>query len=598
MMTTPIDPNPTYQWAASFVDALVDAGLAAVCLAPGSRSTPLAFAFAAQEALPRFLHLDERSAGFFALGYAKAVGRPVALLCTSGTATANFLPAVVEARMSQVPLLVLTADRPPELRHSGANQTIDQLKLYGDQALWFVDVALPHSDAPPVALRNLRALAARALAVADGLQKGPVQLNFPFRKPFEPVPGESLSPNVDSKGRPRLAIERGELLPTAEQVNLLSDLIAGHERGLILCGPGCPGGEFPAAIAGLARQIGYPLLADPLSGVRFGPWLEGNAPVLGGYDGYLWPNGPDLSAPTLLLRFGALPTSSAVAGYLDRRPPTWHIHVRRSGVWADDSHHTNLFLQVDEEALCHRLSIRLPAHWPERQSSGWLQRFRQVEEAYWRVLQESGPPTLWDGAAVMDVLAAQPTDGLLFVGNSLPMRHVDQFGRPRGRPLHLFGNRGASGIDGNISTALGIAAARSAAAAGRELITILVGDITLLHDLTGLQAIRRHDLHAVVVVLHNDGGGIFHRLPARAFDPPFTELFITPHGLRFRPAAEMFGLEYIAVDSVPALRDALIRGRNQPESLLIEVRTSSPEDASIHRALTAQVNARLREQRL
>lgn len=229
-------------WAETFVDELARGGLQAVVIAPGSRSTPLTLAFAAHPAIRHYLHLDERSAAFFALGLALATTRPVALLCTSGTAGANYFPAIIEARMSQVPLLVLTSDRPPELRHSGANQTIDQVKLYGDQVLWGVDVALPEADAPAVALRNLRTLAARALATAAGLPPGPVHLNFPFRKPLEPALPHT--PAFAPAGPPHTRTLRGQLLPTPNQIAELAALINQHERGLIVCGPRCEGG-FP-----------------------------------------------------------------------------------------------------------------------------------------------------------------------------------------------------------------------------------------------------------------------------------------------------------------------------------------------------------------
>ena len=251
--------NPNTIWANIFVDELARGGLRDVCIAPGSRSTPLALAFFRNPRLRVHVHLDERSAGFFALGIALAEERPAALLCTSGTAGANLFPAIIEANMSQVPLLIMTADRPHELRHSGANQTIDQVKMFGDHVLWAVDVALPEENAPQVALRNLRTLAARSLAAATGFRKGPVHLNFPFRKPLEPFSAEAQV-NHDWSERERLGgrrapfttVEHGVIQPLPAQLESLAQNITRMDAGLIICGPQCPKGEFPQAVVDLA----------------------------------------------------------------------------------------------------------------------------------------------------------------------------------------------------------------------------------------------------------------------------------------------------------------------------------------------------------
>lgn len=561
-------PNPATLWAQIFVEEVVRGGLQAVCIAPGSRSTALALAFSAQPGVRIYRHLDERSAAFFALGLALASDRPVGLVCTSGTATANFLPAVVEAKMSQVPLLLMTADRPPELRHSGANQTIDQVKMYGDQVLWSVDVALPEGEAPDVARRNLRTLAARALAVADGIVKGPVHLNFPFRKPFEPAAAPHIDPQEEQSAsrEPYSRISRGVLAPSAAQIQDLAELLEAHPRGLIVCGPRCPGGDFPQAVAALSQKAGYPILADPLSGLRFGPWLK-SAPVCGGYETILAGESDPWGVPDVVLRFGAVPTSKWLNAYLQRSAESYVVHVRHNGVWADDAHRTRLLLQADEALTCRQVARRLAA----RPTTSWLEKVRATEEAHWRALDEALAGEYFDGAVVADLVELLPAQGLLFAGNSLPIRHVDQFGRPRSRRLHVFGNRGASGIDGNTSTALGIAAAR------RRPLVLLVGDVTFYHDLNGLLAVREHDLAVTVVLLNNDGGGIFRRLPVAEFDPPFRELFLTPHGLSFAPAAEMYGFEHVRVTSREAFRRAFQESVTRPRRL-IEVVTGGERD--------------------
>ncbi|HFQ93158.1 MAG TPA: 2-succinyl-5-enolpyruvyl-6-hydroxy-3-cyclohexene-1-carboxylic-acid synthase, partial [Anaerolineae bacterium] len=429
-------PNANIQDAWLFVDALAQSGLTAVVISPGSRSTPLTLAFDARPDIEVFLHLDERSAGFMALGMALELDRPVALVCTSGTAAANYLPAIVEANMSQIPLLVLTADRPPELRHSGANQTIDQIKLYGDHVLWSVDAPLPQADAPLVAIRNIQTLAARAYATANGLRKGPVHVNFPFRKPLEPLDGNQLpvignqsdhrspitghrSPITDH--RPPIT-DHGRIHPTPQQLEKLAAVIQKHPRGLIVCGPRCPGGEFPPAAAALSRQTGYPILADPISGLRFGAWVADTA-VVSAYETFLQTD-PGWPEPEIIIRFGAVPISKWLNAWLDRISPTHRIHVRENGVWADDSHRTTAFLQLNETAVCQQLTDQFSL----RENDEWVTAVTQTDAQTWQMLEQALAKNWFDGAIVAETLAHLPPDSLLFMGNSLPIRHLDQYG--------------------------------------------------------------------------------------------------------------------------------------------------------------------------
>ena len=557
--------NPATVWAETAVSALAGAGLRAVCVTPGSRSTALALAFAAHPDVYVYGHLDERSAGFFALGMALTLDRPVALLCTSGTAAANFMPAIVEARMAQVPLLALTADRPPELRYSGANQTIDQIRMYGEQVLWSVDAPLPERAPPAVALRNLRALMARAMARANGIRKGPVHLNFPFRKPFEPPEDLEVDEGMDALRAPRIVT--GVIAPPEDVVEQLEALLVESERGFIVCGPRSPAGEFPQAIAALSQRSGYPILADPLSGLRYGPWVA-DAVVCGAYETILARNGDVWSRADVVLRFGAAPTSKWLNEFLGDEARKNVVHVRQNGVWADESHRTALFVQAHEALLCRALCERLP----ERPASSWQRAIRQAEQTAWRAMSNRSENAFFDGLVLDDVVGLLPEDALLFAGNSLPVRHLDQFGAPRAKGLRVFANRGASGIDGNISTALGIAAAEG------KPVTLVVGDVTFYHDMNGLLAAGRHDLDATVVLLNNGGGGIFRRLPVATVDPPFTDLFLTPHGLDFAHAARLYGFEHVRVDAREAFRRAFAGAVGKPARRIIEVCTDSAQD--------------------
>lgn len=571
--------NPNLQTATLIVHALAQAGLRAVCVAPGSRSTPLVLAFHAHPDIQIYRHLDERSAAFFALGLALEWDEPVALLCTSGTAVANFFPALIEAKMSQVPLLLLTADRPPELRHSGANQTIDQVKIYGDQVLWAVDVALPQADAPEVALRSLQSLAARAYATANGLVKGPVHLNFPFRKPLEP---DDRGQYAVGSRQYAVVSERGVLQPTEAQLAWLADLVARHERGLIVCGPRCPGGDFGAAVAAVARQAGYPIVADPLSGLRFGPHVADTA-VLSAYETILSQE-PGWPEPEIVIRFGAVPTGKWLNSYLDQIRPRYRLHLRANGVWADDSHRVSHFWQVNEAQTCRLLAERLPV----RPNGDWIDPFVAAETAVWQTLSTHIGDPFFDATAVYDLIEMLPENGRLFVGNSLPIRQVDQFGRATHKKIYAYANRGASGIDGNLSTGLGLAAA-----SGQPTI-ILVGDVTFYHDLNGLLAASpsaQIDLPPVVfVLLNNNGGHIFRRLPIRRFEPPFTDLFVTPHGLDFETAVKPYGLNFTRVNDRAGFREAVITSLRQGETAVVELCTDGEQDEQQRQRLLQVVN--------
>ncbi|GAB4575180.1 MAG: 2-succinyl-5-enolpyruvyl-6-hydroxy-3-cyclohexene-1-carboxylic-acid synthase [Anaerolineae bacterium] len=574
--------NRNTLWAEVFVDELARAGLQAVCLAPGSRHTPLVMAFARHPDLRVYSHLDERSAAFFALGLALGSDTPVAVVCTSGTATANFLPAVIEAHQSEVPLLVLTADRPHELRDSGANQTIDQVGMFANFALWSVDVALPEAAPPDVALRNLRTLAARAFATANGLRKGVVHLNFPFRKPLEPtpVPTDQTAPGPQARPRPNGApftrVSRPVALADDATLEGLLPLLSEHTRGLIVCGPRCPAGEFPAQVAALAERAGYPLLADPLSGVRFGFPAH-----IGAYDTFLSDDAARELVPEVVIRFGQVPTSAALNRFLDQTAPAQVIHVRPSGVWADDTHRVSHFVQADEAQFCQALCDRLP----DRQTTTWQARWQALEATARSVIMaQLGNGPAFDGAFVADVVSTLPDGGLLFAGNSLPVRHLDQFGLPAEQHIRAYANRGASGIDGNTSTALGLGAAHP-----DQPLVLVTGDITFYHDMNGLLAVHRCGIPLIVVLLNNNGGGIFHRLPINQFDPEFTQYFITAHDLDFSHAARLYGLEYVRPENREAFRQTLADRLARRTSTLIEVQTDARQDTDHRQRLMQAV---------
>ncbi len=589
-----VAPNQNTRWADIFVDELARAGLQSACIAPGSRSTPLTVAFAKHPKIRVYSLLDERGAAFFALGMALVSKIPTALVCTSGTAAANFYPAIIEADSAAVPLLALTTDRPHELRHSGSNQTIDQVKMYGNHARWFVDVALPQANPPEIALRSLRTLANRAVSATMGLPPGPVHLNFPFRKPLEPAPVAGDAPKQlnhlpPKNNKPFTKISRGVVSPPAEQLDLLTKAIQNAARGMIVCGPRCPGRDFPAAVTQLARTSGFPIFADALSGVRFGPHVEpANSLILSGYETFLqrevvagW------AAPDLILRFGAMPISNRLGLYLGANHNSRRIVINGNGLWQDDTHTSTDLIWADPAVTCTAVTNRLASGAGHSNDEAWVNRLIHAEAETWEIVDSAQEKEFFEGVILFDILQLIPHKSTLFVSNSLPVRHLDQFSSPHLSKIRVLANRGASGIDGTIASALGSAAATD------EPLVLVIGDLSFYHDMNSLLAMKRCGINITIVLINNNGGGIFRRLPIANFDPPFTDLFLTPHNLDFEPVARMFGTGFVRTANRDTFRRIFRESAGSNTSRIIEVTTDSALHEKTRREIVSRVVEKL-----
>lgn len=580
-MTAPnVSPGEALHLAVSaFVDEMAHAGVRHVCACPGSRSTPLALAVARHPGLRLWMHLDERSCAYFGLGLAKALREPVALLCTSGTAAANFLPAVVEACHARVPLVALTADRPHELRDCGAPQSVDQVGLYGPHAKWFAD--LPEPQATPEAVRYLRTMAARAVATARRSPPGPVHLNCPFREPLVPIP---VAAPLELRGRPNarpyVAAAAGRRALPPEDVADLARQLDVMTNGVIVCGPqDAPGLAEPLAF--VADLLGYPVLADPLSGLRRGD--HDRDLVLDAYDAFLRDDALAARlAPDVVLRFGPMPTSRPLLLYVQRHADRRQVVVDDDG-WKDPTQLASDVLQADGPWLCEALAdeLRIPAGHDPDWLGAWRAADRLAREAIRAKLD--GMEELFEGKVFAELATLLPAGSLLFAGNSMPVRDLDTFFPKDGPPLRLVGNRGASGIDGVISTALG------AAASGTRPVVLVLGDLSFYHDANGLLAARRFGLDATIVLMNNDGGGIFSFLPQVAYPDHFEALFGTPHGLDFRPLAEAYGADYTRVASWDEFRRAVSRGIEGGGLTVVEVPTDRARNVALHADVWASV---------
>jgi 2-succinyl-5-enolpyruvyl-6-hydroxy-3-cyclohexene-1-carboxylate synthase len=545
----------SYLLLRALVDELVRSGMEIACTSPGSRNTPIVFSLVRDGRLRCYSHVDERCAGFFALGAAKASGLPVAVTCTSGTAAANLLPAVIEAREARVPLIVLTADRPPELREIGAGQTIDQLKLFGDNVKWFFELGVP--EASPERLRWVRTVACRAYATALEGPPGPVHLNVPLREPLV-LEGELPHDDTARGGRQPYVIVEPPAAPAPARGP------GPHPSGrlLVVAGAGCPD---PAGLSDYCARAGIPLLADPLSGARRG------AAAIASYDLLLrdsrFASG---HRPDFIFRLGDLPTSKPLRLWLASLGDVPQIAFDPHANWQDPG-----------SVVGMRLRGRLPQPEGLELEDGWLAGWSSADAA---VLDAAGAAvgTGLSEPAVAGLLGRElPAGATLFVASSMPVRDVEEFFAVRDPPPRVLANRGANGIDGTVSAAFG------AAAVGDGPVVLLIGDVALAHDLGGLLAARRNGLSITVVLLNNDGGGIFHFLPVASAGDPFEEHIATPTGLEFAHAAELYGCDYERPDDLGALRSVLTRCLSSARTTIVEVRTERAANRELHRAVEA-----------
>ena len=547
------------------------------CTSPGSRSTPLVLTLAREQRLDTSSHLDERCSAFFALGQAKASGRPVAVACTSGTAAANFAPAVFEAHEARVPLLVLTADRPPELREVGAGQTIDQLKLYGSAAKWFFDI--DDHPATPERMRWLRMLACRAYWTASTGRRGVVHLNFALREPLVldvPLPAGEPGGGGRPDGRPWLQRPASVAAAPSAAVDELRERLAAARRPVLVAGRQERDVQLPASLAAFAARADIPLLADPLSGARRGPCAVAH------YDALLRDSAFAAGhVPDLILRLGDLPTSKPLRAWLHEAPDAVQIAFDAEAAWQDPSADVDSMLEADARVLLAQLDVR-PAS--REWTAAWREADRRAGEAIAEVLDDD----LSEPRVAAELGAWLPADASLVVASSMPVRDVETFcpAREDAAP-RVLANRGANGIDGTVSTAFGVAAA------SRGPTVLLTGDVSLAYDVSGLLAARRNDLALTIVVLNNDGGGIFNFLAVSREGADFERHIATPHGLDFSHAAALYGCGHRRVEDPRQLRPAVESAIAGGKTTLIEVRTHRENNVALHRRVWERVAAAL-----
>lgn len=551
--------------ARAFVGELERSGLTDACLSPGSRSTPIALALARNERIRVHVHLDERASAFFALGLAKASDRPVVVACTSGTAAANLFPAVIEASMARVPLILLTADRPPELRGVGANQTIDQLELFGRYARWFTDAPLPSEG--PDATRMWVVLGHETYRWA--CWPGPVHVNLPYREPLVPA-GDPV--RLGSVATAFAGTSPGEgPIARKDDVEGFVQAVAGVERGLVYVGSLRTPSPF---ILDLAARVGWPVIAEPTSGLRVSGTLRA-AQFLLSNEKFLGSHRADV-----VVQFGAAPMSRAALGLVGAASRL--LLVDPDDLVADPHGRAERRFAVHAGQLAHAAIARLP----DRARGEWIGTWVAADDRARDVVDATidGWDEPFEGRIARDVAASLPDGSSLVVGSSMPVRDLDAYMLPR-QGLRVLANRGASGIDGFVSTALGVSAAGAPT-------TALCGDLTLLHDVGSLiwSASRGYD--CVFVVPNNDGGVIFSFLPQREL-PELEELFTTPHGRDLGAVCVAAGAGHVRVDRAADLIPAVERAHEARGVHVVEVPIDRARNVELHAEVHAAVAAEL-----
>ena len=571
----PAPINRTFAPLEALVDELTRCGVRRAVTCPGSRNAPLILSLASDARIECTSALDERAGGFMALGMAKASDAPVVITCTSGTAAANLLPAIAEAREARVPLIVLTADRPPELRGVGAGQAIDQVKLYGDAVKWFAEVG-NHEPGRATAVHH-RALACRAYAEAVGGRPGPVHLNFPLREPLAPV-AEELDPadwEGRPEGRPWTQVHASPGTPGATVLQDLAARAATSPRGAVVCGSVAE--PVAEAVTRLAAETGWPVLAEPTSGVRCGD--HDRSHVVAHYDAVLRSESfATAQAAELVVRVGDTPTSKPLREWLGRAEA--QVVIDPHGAWHDPTRLAGDLIAARPAATCDALATALEMRTGERDPR-WLEAWRRADALVPPSLAEAPDPC--EPKLLAALAGALPSGAVVWVSSSMPIRDVEAYFPQTDTPIRFLANRGANGIDGVVSSAAGAALASGAPT------YLLTGELALLHDIGGLLGARRAGAELTIVCINNGGGGIFDFLPVAgsADSTPYEEHIATPSGVDLKRVAALVEIPHSLAETPEELVAAVPRGG------LIELRTDRARNVELHREIVARVAAQL-----
>lgn len=571
-------------WGILIVDELVRTGVTCFSISPGSRSTPLTLAVSKQKQAKPVVHFDERGAAFYALGHSRATGNPAALICTSGTAAANYFPAIIEASVDSVPLLILTADRPPELRQTGANQTIDQTKLYGDYVRWQMDIPCPDEKIPPeFVLSTIDQAVYRSLRTPSG----PVHLNFMFRKPLAPEKqkhnyGEYLK-DVSAWMKNSGAYTKYEKVPTApppETIKSAAKIINSSKLGLIVAGK-MSSIDAPA-MSELADKTGWPVFPDIASGLRLGAKKKN---VIPHFDLMLLSENTHQVSFDTVFHFGSQVVSKRLNQFLNSARPKNYVRVVNRPERLDPNHQVTNRIECQIYEFCTEVAGLVKKGTGNTITEMLFNMSSQVNQAIADLAGKNKHGRITEPAAARIISQTISKNSALFLASSLPVRAMDMFAANDAQAVKVEYNRGVSGIDGTIATAVGYANGL------KKPVTLLVGDLAFLHDLNSLSLVENSQLPITIVVLNNDGGGIFSFLPVSEIGNSFEKFFGTPHGLSFEKSAEQFGINYYHPKTAVEFQRTYSNSQKKKNSSIIEITTNRKANREFQQKIAQKVKA-------
>lgn len=581
-------------WAEAFVNELVSCGIRYASLSPGSRNTPLTLAFAGNKNIKSFVHVDERSSGFFALGLAKSINSPVAVVCTSGTATAELYPAIIEAYQQRVPLIICTADRPAELRGRGANQTINQNNMYKNHIRWFYDTGLP---APIIKdITDLKAATRLAVNKCMIIAKGPVHINFPFKKPFEP---STFTDEVDEKSlifnKKALVKDKSLLEKKIVQYSKrpwfksIYKLITSKVKGIIICGPGNFNREFIKECNNLSIKLGYPIFADGASQLRFGFHNKSN--IVTNFDALLRSsNFSNKIQPEVIIQFGRTVISKGLETFLKSCPAERYM-INEYGDWFDPAGKARAAYKSEPQQFCKEMNNLLDLNKFKRELTDWQSFILNAENKSSKIRNDIINKTsfLNECRIIEEILEIVPNGSNIMLSNSMPIRDFDYFASIKNKLINVYNNRGASGIDGISSTAFGISAANN------KPTVLLTGDLAFYYDLNSLLISQKIKRSLTIVLVNNNGGGIFEVLPISNYGKIFKDYFVVPHKLNFLKLVDAYGGNFYSVKNWQQFRKHFNQSTKKKTLTVIEIKTNAVQSLKLRRKYWNKVDISLKE---